>query len=199
MEPKPKNTTEGETKPMSKKQQKRLAKKKLKDEEKRKKREAREALEANKPKAQKKKEEISDPQEYYKNRAAIITKLKEDKEYFPYPHKWQISHTLNKAVAEFDAFCTENGKFIDEKVVSLAGRVDIIREQSRKLYFIDITGEEAKIQIMLNMKLYGNDKDFARVVDIIKRGDIIGVSGPVGRTKKGELTVLAKKIKYSPT
>ena len=188
------NLTPEEEAALSKNQKKRLkklrekaAKKKIKDEVNKKKN-------ANKPKKEKL-IEITDPQEYYKNRCTIVNKLKEDKDYFPYPHKWELTHTLPKVIAEFSAKCQEKGKFFDEHVVTLAGRVVSIRSASKKLFFIDITGEQAKIQIFANMAKYGDNEDFTKTMSIIKRGDIIGVSGPIGRTKKGEFSVAPTKIK----
>lgn len=191
------NLTPEEEKNLTKTQMKKLKKLREKEEKKRKKLEAQKAKEAQNPKKAKEEKlvEITDPQEFYKNRCAMITKLKEDKDYFPYPHKWALTHTLPKAVAEFDPICSEKGKFFDEKVVSLAGRVLSIRASSRKLFFIDIVGEEHKIQIMANLSKYGDEADFKKTMTIIKRGDIIGVKGPIGRTKKGELSVLPTKIK----
>lgn len=185
---------------ISKTQFKRLQKKKKKEAQKQAKlaKKAEEAAKKGKTKKQTgfvKEEEISDPQEYYKNRVAQIQKLKEDKEYFPYPHKWDITDTIAKAVPKYEAEITEKGKFHDDKVVSLAGRVSRIRDSSRKLVFIDIQSESTKIQVMMNMRLYGNDEDFVKALSIIKRGDVVGVNGCIGRTKTGELTVLAKKLK----
>ena len=37
--------------------------------------------------------------------------------------------------------------------------------------------------------MYGNDEEFEMVKDLIKRGDIMGVRGKVGRSKTGELSI----------
>ena len=184
---------------VSKTQWKRIQKKKKKIAQKKAKKEKRDketAIRNKKNENQPSKEpEITDPQEYYKNRVAKIQKLKNDKEYFPYPHKWAITHTIAKAIPKFEAEITENGKFHDDKQVSFAGRILKIRWSSKKLIFIDVTAESFKIQVMMNQKMYGNNEDFKRALNIVKRGDIVGVSGAIGRTKKGELTVLATKLK----
>lgn len=182
---------------LSKAQQKRLAKQKLKAEKK-----AKRALElaekqANDPKSKStpKVVEITDPREYYKNRVNTIKKLKEDKEYFPYPHKWELTATLPTIIKKYDALCTENGKFLETEIVSVAGRIDTIRAQSKKLFFIDIISEESKIQVMANQAKYGNVDEFIKTLEIIKRGDIVGITGQIGRTKKGELSIVPTKIK----
>lgn len=186
------NLTPEEEANLSKNQKKRLAKLRKKAEEKKKKEAEKKK---NQPSKKGKAEEITDPQEYYKNRCAAINKLKNDPEYAPYPHKWQISHTIPAVIKEFDSKCSESGVFLQDSVVSLAGRITSMRSNSKKLVFIDIVADGAKIQLFANMSLYGNNEDFAKTMTIIKRGDIIGVKGPIGRTKKGEFSVAPTKIK----
>lgn len=48
---------------------------------------------------------------------------------------------------------------------------------------------------MLNLKEYGNEEDFGKIANLVKRGDIVGVQGRPGRTKRGELSMMAKKMK----
>lgn len=189
------NLTPEEVAKLSKNQQKR--RKKLIEKEKKKKERLAKLKEKEAKNPKKKEVEITDPQEYYKNRCNMINKLKEgaNKDYFPYPHKWTITHTLPKVIDQYDAECSEKGKFFDDKIVSLAGRVVSIRSASKKLNFIDISGEGKKIQIFANMAKYGNNEDYEKAMSIIKRGDIIGVRGPIGRTKKGEFSVAPTKLK----
>lgn len=47
---------------------------------------------------------------------------------------------------------------------------------------------------MANAKLYSSDEEFEADTDKIRRGDIIGVQGNPGKTKKGELSIIPKKI-----
>jgi lysyl-tRNA synthetase class 2 len=51
-----------------------------------------------------------------------------------------------------------------------------------------------KIQVMANARLYYDEDKFESETDLIKRGDIIGVDGNPGKTKKGELSIVPKKI-----
>ncbi len=37
--------------------------------------------------------------------------------------------------------------------------------------------------------MYGNDEEFDKVREIIKRGDIVGARGKIGRSKTGELSI----------
>jgi len=83
----------------------------------------------------------------------------------------------------------------DEKTkdkAKIAGRVMIIRDIG-KLIFADLQDGTGKIQLQLQSdETPKKDLDFFKsFVDI---GDFIGVEGTVLRTKRGELTVLVKKV-----
>ena len=80
-------------------------------------------------------------------------------------------------------------------MVSVAGRVHSIRESGAKLIFYDMRGEGTKIQVMATAKSYEDEEQFKVDTDRINRGDIIGVLGVPTRTKKGELSIMPKKIK----
>ena len=145
-----------------------------------------------KPKAEnQKEEEITDPQEYYKNRCAMVEKLKQSSDFFPYPHKFQITHLIPKLKDEYETKCAENGVFLDDEI-AVAGRVHSIRASGKNLVFYDLKAEGAKIQIMANSNQYGDEKHFNEIKHIIKRGDIIGVKGTIGRSKTGELSIAPK-------
>ncbi len=75
-----------------------------------------------------------------------------------------------------------------------AGRVHAIRGSGAKLIFYDLRGEGVKIQVMANARLYAEQENFEKDTDVIRRGDIIGVTGSPGKTKKGELSIIPKKI-----
>lgn len=48
---------------------------------------------------------------------------------------------------------------------------------------------------MANAKLYENEETFTADNDKIRRGDIIGIEGVPGKTKKGELSIIPSRIK----
>lgn len=56
-------------------------------------------------------------------------------------------------------------------------------------------GEGVKIQVMANAKQYATEESFFSDTSKIRRGDIIGVVGNPGKTKKGELSIFPKNIK----
>ena len=70
--------------------------------------------------------------------------------------------------------------------VSVAGRLMVKRQQGG-LVFADLQDGKGRIQLMANRSILG-DEEFARFADL-DLGDIIGVTGPVFRTKRGEITV----------
>jgi lysyl-tRNA synthetase, class II len=78
--------------------------------------------------------------------------------------------------------------------VSIAGRVYAKRESSAKLVFYDLCAENGKVQILADFKAYKGEEGFEKMVETIKRGDIIGVVGTPTRTKKGELSVVPTRI-----
>ena len=70
--------------------------------------------------------------------------------------------------------------------VALAGRLMVKRLQGG-LVFADLQDGHGRIQLMANRNLLG-DGEFARFAEL-DTGDIIGVTGPIFRTKRGEITV----------
>ena len=78
--------------------------------------------------------------------------------------------------------------------VSIAGRVYAKRESSAKLVFYDLSAENSKVQILADFKRYKGAEGFEKMVETIKRGDIIGVTGTPTRTNKGELSVVPSTI-----
>jgi lysyl-tRNA synthetase, class II len=70
--------------------------------------------------------------------------------------------------------------------VSLAGRLMVKRLQGG-LVFADLRDAAGRIQLMASRSIVGEDA-FARFADL-DVGDIVGVTGPVFRTKRGEITV----------
>lgn len=87
-----------------------------------------------------------------------------------------------------------NGEVLENEVHSVAGRVFSIRESGGKLIFYDLRGEGLKIQVMANARHYENEEKFATDVSKIRRGDIIGVVGNPGKTKKGEFSIMPRSI-----
>ncbi len=73
------------------------------------------------------------------------------------------------------------------KQVSTAGRIYIVRNHGKTL-FADLGDETGKIQLYIRKNDIG-DEQFDLFNQFIERGDIIGVTGHVFRTKLGEITI----------
>lgn len=132
-----------------------------------------------------------DPNEYFKLRSRAVAKLKEDNE-DPYPHKFHVDISLSEYIEKYNH--TEPGQVIEDVNISVAGRIHAKRESGQKLIFYDLRAEGVKIQIMANAKYYPSVEDFTTAQEKMKRGDIVGVRGMPGKTKKGELSILPKEM-----
>ena len=86
----------------------------------------------------------------------------------------------------------EKGVFLEDKKIALTGRINTIRTASAKLVFIDLTEDNAKVQIFATQANY--EADFDVLHKVCRRGDIIGVEGYAGRTNTGELSIRPTKI-----
>ncbi|MEM4041609.1 MAG: lysine--tRNA ligase [Saccharolobus sp.] len=109
----------------------------------------------------------------------------------PYPHKYEITHTIK----DIKALVSNQEKKSHEPFmfgISTAGRVANIRRHG-KASFVDIFDEGEKLQLYMRVNEL-NDKyeEFFRYID---RGDIIGVKGDLFYTLKGELSLLVKEYK----
>lgn len=137
-------------------------------------------------------EEIS-PNEYFKLRSAAVADLKKVPETHPYPHKFQVSSSLEAFIEKYQGL--KDGDMMEGDSLSVAGRIHAIRESGGKLIFYDLRGEGVKLQVMANAKLYESEEAFAEDTARLRRGDIVGIQGYPGKTKKGELSVIPKKLK----
>lgn len=100
--------------------------------------------------------------------------------------KFDKSHSAAGVKEQFQALA--NGEKTD-RCVRVAGRIMSIRNDSM---FIDILDDSDRLQIFHNIKeIDAQRKEFLKLLDL---GDIIGVSGAVRRTPRGEITVDADSV-----
>ena len=157
--------------------------------------------EANAPLKAKKKadEEELDPTKYFENRRDDILARQQAGEN-PYPHKFHVTHNVADLIAQYGNGL-QAGETVPDLRVSIAGRLVLKRESGSKLIFYDLRTENQKIQIMASLQA-SDDKDeeaFRTLHGSTHRGDIVGVIGAVGKTKKGELSIQpAKFVILSP-
>lgn len=136
-------------------------------------------------------EEIS-PNEYFKLRTTAVAEMKKSPETHPYPHKFHVSTSLEEFIEKYSTL--KDGEVLDHVELSLAGRIHAIRESGAKLIFYDLRGEGVKLQVMANARSYASEEAFNADTDRIRRGDIVGVVGHPGKTKKGELSIMPSRL-----
>ncbi|KAG2389107.1 hypothetical protein C9374_014507 [Naegleria lovaniensis] len=136
-------------------------------------------------------EESLDPSKYYEIRKKTITEL--EKEGFDaFPHKFQVDTSVPEFIKNYSGLAAEERK--PEVKVSLAGRI-LTSRPTGKLVFYTIRGEGDDIQVMSGISDYAEgDEAFKKIHSILRRGDIIGINGFPGKSKKGELSIIPTKI-----
>ncbi|KAI8871778.1 lysyl-tRNA synthetase [Ramicandelaber brevisporus] len=140
-------------------------------------------------------EEELTPNQYFEIRSRAVQNMRENGPE-PYPHKFHVSISLTDLIAKYSSL--QDGERDETTEVSIAGRVHNMRSSSSKLRFYDLHGEGTKVQVMAQAQDHKPDNasasDFEAVHDIFKRGDIVGVRGYVGRSKRGELSVFPRDM-----
>jgi lysyl-tRNA synthetase class 2 len=186
-------TDAGETK--SKNALKRELKNKQREEEKKKKEEekARKAAElksANENKSAPADDEDMDPTQYLENRLKYLaTEKKEGRN--PYPHKFYVTLSIEQYIKEYGSL--SDGQHLEDVSVSLAGRIMHKRASGAKLVFYDLHGGGIKVQVMADASKSDLDEaEFSKFHSNVKRGDIVGITGFPGKSKKGELSIFPK-------
>ncbi len=101
----------------------------------------------------------------------------------PYPYSYSVSAKAEDIISDYESY--------DNKEVAAAGRIIGMRDMG-KLLFFDLLDQSGRIQILI--ALSDIEGDAARIVPLLDVGDIIGVKGNVGKTKKGEISVIAKDV-----
>ncbi|HTB23438.1 MAG TPA: lysine--tRNA ligase [bacterium] len=124
--------------------------------------------------------DFNDP--YYLERKHKADEL-EAKGFAPYGGSFARSHSLDQVQAAFaDNPLVEHGP-----VVRVAGRLAAMRMQG-KAGFAHLSGADGRLQVYFKQDRLGEEV-FQGLVKRLDLGDIIGVEGPVFRTRTGELTV----------
>jgi len=137
--------------------------------------------------------EILDPSQFKANREAMVLQMEKEGGTV-YPHKFHVDYRVPDFVAEFSEKTTD-GERLQDNAVSIAGRIANVRRQG-KIYFYDLRGDGAKVQIMSDLNTYaaGEDAFYKMHRQILKRGDIVGVKGYPGKSKKGELSIFPTEL-----
>ena len=105
-----------------------------------------------------------------------------------YPHSFDRRDTVQEIKTRFADATHEKSA----DLVTTAGRIYIIRNHGKTL-FADLGDERAKIQLYIRKSDIGDER-FNFFNQYVERGDFIGVSGHVFRTKLGEITIWVDTI-----
>jgi lysyl-tRNA synthetase class 2 len=105
-----------------------------------------------------------------------------------YPHMFERRDTVQEIKARFASATHEKSA----ERVTTAGRIFIIRNHGKTL-FADLGDESGKIQLYIRKSDIGDGR-FSFFNQFVERGDFIGVSGHVFRTKLGEITIWVDEI-----
>jgi len=100
-----------------------------------------------------------------------------------FPSSFDRKHTVRDLKTRYADITHERSA----EQVSTAGRIYIVRNHGKTL-FADLGDETGKIQLYIRKNDIG-DEQFELFNQFIERGDIIGVTGHVFRTKLGEITI----------
>ncbi|KAF9181509.1 hypothetical protein BGZ50_005481 [Haplosporangium sp. Z 11] len=110
----------------------------------------------------------------------------------PYP-RYQIPSVpvvqVRDVIADFQDVL-ENGTKDETKKITITGRIHSKRESSSKLIWFDLIQDGHMIQAVFNRKSYvKSDQEFVSAAKGYHRGDIVQLTGHVGKTKTGQLSV----------
>ena len=109
-----------------------------------------------------------------------------------WPRKAERTHGIAEIVATHAEATTEQLE-AEPQVVSVMGRIIAIREMGKSV-FIHFTENAEKLQAYFRMNdLEAPGWDVVKLLDL---GDFISVTGPLMRTKMGELSVRAQRIQF---
>jgi len=109
----------------------------------------------------------------------------------PYAYRWDVTHHAAQLQEKYAALT--NGEEVED-VVAIAGRI-LNRRVFGKLAFFTLQDETGTIQLYLDKNtiqkgMADTDPDaFDHLKQLTDAGDILGVSGTLKRTEKGELSV----------
>jgi len=137
-------------------------------------------------------DEEVDPRLYFENRCKTVLALRESKSPNPYPHKFHVGISIPAYIEKYSNL--KPGEHLTE-IVSVAGRLHNMRSSGNKLKFYELHAEGTKIQIMSAIQDYeSGDAEYEKIHSLLRRGDIVGVRGVPGKSKRGELSIFPKEI-----
>ena len=105
----------------------------------------------------------------------------------PYPYRYEVSHRTHEVREAFERL--ERSK----TPVSLAGRLMAIRSHGKST-FAHLQDEGGRLQVYFKLNVVGEEPyEVVRLLDV---GDVVGVKGPVFRTRTDEMTLDARELTF---
>ena len=117
----------------------------------------------------------------------------------PYPPRFRRTADAATAIAEFaaaeaaagdSAAAETDGGEMPELEHSLAGRITAMRVMGRAA-FLDLRDGSGTVQAMLRQNVLGDGYELLKDLDL---GDFLGVSGPMLRTRTGQISIAAHSL-----
>ncbi|HUG52002.1 MAG TPA: lysine--tRNA ligase [Vicinamibacteria bacterium] len=110
----------------------------------------------------------------------------------PYPNRYDRTHGLAEIAAAHGQRTLEELEAMDLPV-RIAGRVMTQRGHG-KASFLTLSDGEGRLQVYVRQDEVGDEA--YRLLELVDRGDFLGVAGKVMRTRKGELSVQARELTF---
>jgi len=133
--------------------------------------------------------EATEELKYEKDRLDQFSKMDN---FDPYPHTFPITITFQDYINKYGS--VENASRHKDLVECVAGRVLEKRNSGKKLFFYTVMSNGLTIQYLADISEYEDQSQFLNDNNLIHRGDIIGVRGFVGKSKKNELSIYPLKL-----
>ncbi|KAE9594305.1 putative lysine--tRNA ligase [Lupinus albus] len=135
-------------------------------------------------------EDDMDPTQYHENRLKYLVAQKAEGNN-PYPHKFFVTLSIDQYIKKYGGL--SDGEHLEDVSVSLSGRIMHKRASGAKLVFYDLHGGGLKVQVMADARKSDLDEaEFSKFHSNVKRGDIVGITGFPGKSKKGELSIFPR-------
>ncbi|CAL1386110.1 unnamed protein product [Linum trigynum] len=127
-------------------------------------------------------------------RAIRLKKVEElrSKGFEPYAYKWDRTHNANQLQELYRNLGNGEESSSESDHVSVAGRI-VARRAFGKLAFLTLRDDSGTIQLYCDKERLVDDQ-FDQLKNLVDIGDILGASGSMKRTEKGELSVCVKSF-----
>lgn len=108
----------------------------------------------------------------------------------PYPPRFRRTHSAQQAVGFFNLEEKAHGQGWRTQPVRVAGRITAMRSMG-KATFLDLRDGTGRLQVLLRQDTLGTQYTLAKDLDL---GDFLGATGPLFRTRTGEITLEAQEL-----